>query len=70
MGGRQDGNGGSMLEIIDVAAVLARGAGCAGHDWNNERKLREETEGWGEKRESGWEGLYISNSGSTYLSVL
>lgn len=41
MGGREDGNGGSMLEIVDVAAVLAGGVGFGGHDSNNDRKLRE-----------------------------
>jgi hypothetical protein len=41
MGGREDGDWGSMLEIVNVAAVLAGGVGCGGHDSNNDRKLRE-----------------------------
>jgi hypothetical protein len=32
-----------MLEIVNVAAVLARGVRCGGHDSKNDRKLLRET---------------------------
>jgi hypothetical protein len=32
MGRSDDGNGSSMLIIVDVAVVAASGLGCGGHD--------------------------------------
>jgi len=32
MGRSDDGNGSSVLIIVDLAAVTVRGVGCGGHD--------------------------------------
>jgi hypothetical protein len=59
MGGREDGNGGSMLEIVDVVVVLAGGVGWGGHDSNNDRKLRE-------KRKRGEKGEIVVRTDYIY----